>query len=147
MNATPTRPIRLSLEKSVLAVELFDLASNRVIATFHRPRSRCSFTEELVHGSFHVVLRLDWGQTTDGEPTLDMDAKRRTADGSLKVVPPKKNPSHHTSLSSLVSGSLAPRFYDLQYGTLRLRLVARKTFAATTSLSTYVVDGTASEHA
>jgi hypothetical protein len=145
MSAAPANPIRLSLEKSVLAVELFDLVSNRAIAMFHRQRSRCSFTEEMVHGSFLIVLRLDWGQTKDGEATLDMDVKRRAADGSFKDVPAKKNPSHHTPLSALVPGSLVPRCYDVQFGTLRLRLVARKTFAATASLSAYVGENGASE--
>jgi len=136
----PAYPIRLSLEKGVLAVEMYDLASSRAIAMVARERGRCSFAKEFPHGPFLITLRLDWGQMEDGEPTLDMDVKYRRPDGIFKVVPPKKNPHHHTRLSAPLPGNLEPRLYDVEYKGLRLRLVARKTFATVVSLSAHVVD-------
>jgi hypothetical protein len=147
MSATSTHPIRISLEKSVLGVEVFDLLSNMVIKTFHRPGSRCSFAvEEIGHGSFLICFRLDWGQSEQGEPVLDMDVKRRLADGTFKPVRPKKNPAHHTSVSTPLPRSNQPRFYDVEFEGLHLRLVARKNFASAVGLSVYVVDSTASQH-
>lgn len=140
---TLEHPIRLSLEKSVLAVELYDLCSNSVVRTYHRQGSRCTFTDELVHGSFHIVLRLDWGDMNDGEPTLDMDVKRVQSDGTFHRIPPKKNPSHQTRLSNLDPESTKPRLYDIEFEGLLLRLVARKTFATQVSLSACIVDNQA----
>lgn len=133
-------PIHLSLGKSVLAVELFDLHAYRQVATYHRAGSRCTFTEQINHGRFRIVFRLDWGDTHDGEPTLDMDVQRVHEDGTLKTIQPKKNPSHHTRLSTLVPGSTESRFYDVVYEGLALRLVARKSFATSVRLSAYIVD-------
>ena len=133
-------PIQLSLEKSVLAVELFDLIADKRVVTFHRPGSRCTFTKEISHGSFRITLRLDWGDLNDGEPTLDMDVERIQEAGALRKIRPKSNPSHRTRLSDLVPGSINPRFYDIKYEGLTLRLVARKTFAASVSLSAFIVD-------
>jgi hypothetical protein len=145
MNTTSSPPIRVSLDKSVLAVELFDLSAHRLIGTFHREKSRCTFTDSIAHGAFELELRLDWGDTSDGEPTLDLDVKERQPDGTIKQVKPRNIPSHHTKPSSLIPGSAEPRTYDLEYKGLRLRLVARKTFATSASLSAYIVNGSGSE--
>jgi hypothetical protein len=136
----PQPPIRLSLEKSVLAVELFDLLANSRVGTYHREGSRCTFTDEIAHAQFRIVLRLDWGDMNDAEPMLDMDVVRIWEDGTLARLAPKKNPSHHTRLSALLPGSTEPRFYDIEFEGLSLRLVARKTFAISVSLSAYIVD-------
>lgn len=133
-------PIRLSLEKSVLAVELFDLRANNRVGTYHREGSRCTFTDEIAHAQFRIVLRIDWGDMKDAEPMLDMDVVRIREDGTRARLVPKKNPSHHTRLSDLLPGSTAPRFYDIEFEGLSLRLVARKTFATNVSLSIHIVD-------
>ena len=136
----PQPRIHLSLEKSVLAVELFDLLSNSKLRTYQLHGSRCTFTDEISHASCRITLRLDWGDLNDGEPTLDMDVVRIHEDGTTRKLRPKCNPSHHTRLSNLKPGSVEPRYYDTEFEGLLLRLIARKTFATQVSLSAYVVD-------
>lgn len=132
--------IRFHLNKSVLAVELYDLVANQMIATFHRPDSHCTFTEEREYGRFAITLRLDWGDLLLGEPMLDMDVALRNDDGTRRRLKPSKHKNHHTRLSDLVPGSKAPRVYDLEYEGLHMRLVARKTFAIEGGVSIYVFD-------
>jgi hypothetical protein len=135
----PQAAIHLPLGKRVLAVELFDLNTNSKVATYHREGSRCTFTNEIPHGQFRLVFRLDWGDLDNGEPMLDMDVWRELEDGSLRRVPPKKNLSHHTGLSPLAEGT-GTRLYDIEYEGLSLRLVAKKTFAISVGLSICIVD-------
>lgn len=132
-------PIRLSLEKSVLAVELFDLLSNKRLRTYQRQGSRCTFTDEIGHGPYRITLRLDWGDLNDGEPILDMDVVHVQEDGTIRKLRPKHNPSHHTRLSTLKPDA-GLRAYDTEFEGLCLRLVARKTFATSVGLSVYIVD-------
>lgn len=136
-----TPAIRLGLGKSVVAVQLYDRVANSEIATFHRDDgSRCTFSKTIPHKTYELVLRLDWGDLREGEPTLDLEVTRLHPDGSRSRIKPKHLPQHHTTLSALVPGSKDPRTYDLQYEGLSMRLVARKTFALGVGLSVYVVD-------
>jgi hypothetical protein len=132
--------IPLGLGKSVIAVELFDLERNQRIGTFHREGSQCIFSDTLHHHDFELGLRLDWGDLHEGEPTLDLDVVRVKTDGTKLRLKPAKVPVHHTRLSDFYPGSLKPRFYDLIFEGLHLRLVARKTFASSIGMSIYVVD-------
>lgn len=124
----------------MLYVELVDLERKEQIRTFHRDRRRCTFTEELNYHGFDLILRLDWGVLVDGEPMLDLDVVQKKTDGTRVRLKPKHIPVHHTSLSSLLSGSTEPRVYDLQYEGLRLRLVAKKTFAVSIEMSAYIAN-------
>lgn len=133
-------PISLALGKSVLGVELYDIASNTKLFTFHRKGSHCTFANPIVHGDFELTLRLDWQDLDDGEPTLDLDVKKRQRDGTHKSIKPARNPKHHTTLSSFVPGNTEPRIYDLDYEGLSMRLVARKTFTMGVGISMHIVD-------
>ena len=139
-NVPTAAPILLPLGKYVLAVELYDLTANEKIGTFHRDGSRCTFSEIVQHRDFELRFRLDWGDLEDGEPILDLDVNRVEPDGTRKLVQPKRNPQHHTTLSSLKPGSNVPRTYDLEYAGLTMRLVAKKSFAIGAGLSIYIVD-------
>ncbi len=123
----------------MLGVELFDLEKQARIGTFHRESSRCTFAEGIRHLNFELTLRLDWGDLNDEEPMLDLDVVRIEPDGQRFRLKLKENPVHHTSLSPLASGNTGPRTYDLLYEGLRLRLVAKKSFATTASMSAYIV--------
>lgn len=140
MSDTSMSPIHLALGKSVLAVELFDQVRSERIATFHRKGKHCTFSAAIPHGDFELTLRLDWGETQEGEPTLDLDVVRITPDGARKKLKPKQIPQHHSTLSSFLPSSDAPRSYDLEYQGLSMRLVAKKTFGLAVSLSAFVVN-------
>ena len=71
---------------------------------------------------------------------LDLDVVQTRLDGSRETLKPRDIPAHHTSLSDFVPGSSAPRFYDLTYMGLRLRVIAKKTFASSIGASVLVVD-------
>ena len=132
--------IHLPLGKAVLGVEMFDLVSNKRLASFHREKSRCSFFEQIPHGPFELTFRLDWGDLIDGEPTLDLDVTKTCDDGTRKRLRPAKVSTHHTQLTAFIPGSTKPRIYDLEFEGLHVRLVARKTFAIGVGLSVYIVD-------
>lgn len=135
-----THTIRLALGKLVVAVDLFDQVKNEHIATIHRENKYCTFSVPIRHGDFELILRLDWGDLREGEPTLDLDVFRITSEGIRKKLEPKQIPQHHTTLSSLPTGNDAPRVYDLEYQGLSMRLVAKKTFGLSVSLDAYIVD-------
>lgn len=140
MSGPATPPIRLTLGKFVLKVELFDLVKNEQIQTFHREGKHCTFSTAILHGDFELSLRLDWGDLQEGEPMLDLDVVRITAEGIRNVLKPKQIPQHHTSLSGLPAGNDTPRTYDLKYQGLSLRIVAKKSFALTVGLDAFVVN-------
>jgi hypothetical protein len=143
VTSTSSPKISLTLGKSVLAVELFDIVANKLLATYHRERSRCSFTDEILHREYEIILRVDWGDLKDGEPVLDMDVYRTNSDGSRTQVQPRSASWHHTTLSTLQPGSASPRAYDVEFQGLRMRLVTKKTFGVGVGLSVHVVDPTA----
>jgi hypothetical protein len=141
MSDTSTPPIHLALGKSVLAVELFDQVKNELIATIHKEGKHCTFSKDAIrHGDFELTLRLDWGVLQEGEPTLDLDVVRITPDGIRRKLKPRQIPHHHTTLSSLLPGSDAPRIYKLEYQGLSMRLVAKKNFGLAVGLSAFIVD-------
>lgn len=121
--------------KSVLAITLIDITSGQERILFHRPRSKCYFVEDIVHGPYIIALRIDWGDLRDSEPTMDADVYHKVNGERGKRLKGKKRPWHHTPVSSAADC----RCYEFEFKDLRLRLIAQKTFAQTVTLDTYIV--------
>ena len=71
---------------------------------------------------------------------LDLDVVETRSDGSRETLKPRAVPTHHTRLSDFVTDDSAPRVYDLTYEGLRLRVVAKKTFAYSIGASIFVAN-------
>ena len=121
--------------RTVLRTVLIERRNASEHVLFERPGRFCSFAHDIEHDGHIVSLRIDWRDVIDGEPTLDAQIFEYRDGRRIRELP--KRSWHHTRVTAPGTDT---RCYQFTFRGLELELVAKKSFAVSTSLDAYIYD-------
>jgi hypothetical protein len=115
----------------IISVKFIDVDTKKEKELVERPGSRCHFNEVLCFGNYFIQLRLDWGDTKNGDPLLDADIWTETH-GRKKFLRKKGTEWHHIEKKPDPESGLT--MYTFKFKNLVLRLMTRRTLGKGLSL-------------